>query len=120
MSRFEDPEPTNAFPASLARGRLHALSIDELDAKRIEDLIRPRLGVLHERWKHRIENPRNEGYAVAFDVADTATLQVVVLEPNVEIDPDTSLQLKAGDSVQFVATVYSQSGREIDLPINSD
>jgi len=74
MSRFEDPEPTNAFPASLARGRLHALEVDERDAQRVEDLVRPRLDALYDRWTHRISNPRVEGYAVAFDLADAAEL----------------------------------------------
>ncbi len=74
LSVFEDPEPTSAFPASLARGRLHALSVDERDASRVEGLVRPRLDALYTRWRHRIENPRAEGYAIAFDLADTAEL----------------------------------------------
>ena len=75
MSVFEDPEPTSAFPASLARGRLHAESVgDGSDAARIEALVRPRLEALHRRWSHRIENPRSEGFALAFDVADSDTL----------------------------------------------
>jgi len=74
MSTFEDPEPTNAFPASLARGRLHALCVDPKDAERVEALVRPRLEALYGRWSHRIGNPRAEGYAVAFDLADTAEL----------------------------------------------
>ncbi|MCB9595718.1 MAG: aldehyde dehydrogenase family protein [Sandaracinaceae bacterium] len=74
MSRFDDPEPTNAFPASLARGRLHALGVDERDARRIEALVRPRLETLTARWGHKIENPRLQGYALAFELADTAEL----------------------------------------------
>ncbi len=74
MSRFEDPEPTNAFPASLARGRLHALGVDEADAKRVERLVRPRLEALHARWGHLIENPRAQGYAIAFELPDADTL----------------------------------------------
>lgn len=75
MSRFEDPEPTAAFPASLARGRLHAEEVgDGSDAARVEALVRPRLEALHRRWSHRIENPRADGFALAFDVADTDTL----------------------------------------------
>ncbi|MCA9605162.1 MAG: aldehyde dehydrogenase family protein, partial [Myxococcales bacterium] len=74
MSRFEDPEPTNSFPASLARGRLHALGVDEADAARIEALVRPRLDALHARWKHLLSNPRAQGYAIAFELPDADTL----------------------------------------------
>ncbi len=75
MSRFDDPEPTQAFPASLARGRLHAeIAADGSDAARIEALVRPRLGELYRRWAHRIESPRATGYALAFDVRDTAEM----------------------------------------------
>lgn len=74
MSRFDDPEPTNAFPASLARGRLHALAVDEADAARVEALVRPRLAALHARWPHLVENPRALGYAMAFELPDASTL----------------------------------------------
>lgn len=74
MSRFSDPEPTSAFPASLARGRLHAEGVDPRDAERVEALVRPRLAQLHQRWSHRIENPRSTGYALAFDLASTPEL----------------------------------------------
>ena len=75
MSRFEDLEPTNAFPASLARGRLHAEGIgDGADARRVEALVRPRLQRIASRWSHLIENPRAEGYALAFELHDTDTL----------------------------------------------
>ncbi|MFK7985215.1 MAG: aldehyde dehydrogenase family protein [Sandaracinaceae bacterium] len=75
LSVFEDPEPTNAFPASLARGRQHALSIGVgKDACRIEGLVRPRLEALYRRWDHRIESPRCRGFALAFDVESTAEL----------------------------------------------
>jgi 4-aminobutyrate aminotransferase-like enzyme/GNAT superfamily N-acetyltransferase len=75
MSRFPDPEPTSAFPASLARGRLHALiGADPRDAARVEALVRPRLATLVARWGHRIESPRATGYALAFDVKDGPTM----------------------------------------------
>lgn len=74
LSRFEDPEPTNAFPASLARGRLHAEGIDPADAARVEGLVRARLTNFEARWGHLASNPRNEGYALAFDLGSTAEL----------------------------------------------
>src|SRR5690606_27209324 len=47
MSRFEDPEPTSAHPASLVRGRLHAeMMSTSHGAERIEKLVWPRLSSL--------------------------------------------------------------------------
>ncbi len=75
MSRFEDHEPTSAFPASLVRGRLHAeLCADGRHAARVEALVLPRLAELERRWGHRIENPRATGYALAFEVRDAAEM----------------------------------------------
>lgn len=74
LSRFADPEPTSAFPASLARGRLHALTVDPSDAARVEALVLPRLSALAARWPHLVEQPRADGYAIAFELPDAATL----------------------------------------------
>ena len=74
MSRFEDPEPTSAFAASLVRGRLHAELFDAADAARVEALVRPRLAEIAKRWGHRIRNPRCEGYALAFDLPSEAEM----------------------------------------------
>lgn len=75
MSRFADPEPTFGFPASLARGLLHAeLAADGRDAARVEALVLPRLAELTRRWGHRIESPRAAGYAIAFELRDAAEL----------------------------------------------
>lgn len=75
MSRFADLEPTFGFPASLARGLLHAeLAADGRDAARIEALVKPRLAELTRRWGHRIESPRATGYAIAFELRDAAEL----------------------------------------------
>ncbi|HEY8429938.1 MAG TPA: aminotransferase class III-fold pyridoxal phosphate-dependent enzyme, partial [Sandaracinaceae bacterium] len=74
MSVFPDPEPTSAFPASLARGLLHAELVDGRDAARVEALVEPRLAELSRRWGHRIENPRATGYALAFELKDTAEM----------------------------------------------
>jgi RHH-type proline utilization regulon transcriptional repressor/proline dehydrogenase/delta 1-pyrroline-5-carboxylate dehydrogenase len=75
MSRWPDPEPTQAFAGSLARGRLHAeLCANGSDAARVEGLVRPRLAEVERRWGHRIENPRATGYAIAFEVRDAAEM----------------------------------------------
>lgn len=75
MSRFVDTEPTQAFAASLVRGRLHAEAIAAGDeARRVEALVRPRLEALHESWRHRIARPRVRGFALAFDLASPAEL----------------------------------------------
>lgn len=75
MSVFPDPEPTQAFAASLVRGRLHATRLAESDdASRVEALVRPRLDALFAGWGHRIREPRVHGFALAFDLATPAEL----------------------------------------------
>jgi RHH-type proline utilization regulon transcriptional repressor/proline dehydrogenase/delta 1-pyrroline-5-carboxylate dehydrogenase len=75
MSRFDDPEPGFAFPASLIRGRLHAeaLGLGE-EACRVEGLVRPHLEVLARRWDHLVAHPRTRGFALAFDLPTPADL----------------------------------------------
>jgi RHH-type proline utilization regulon transcriptional repressor/proline dehydrogenase/delta 1-pyrroline-5-carboxylate dehydrogenase len=69
MSRYADPEPTQAFTASLVRGRLHAsLLAESLDAARIEAFVKAELPTLSQRWSHLISNPRARGYALAFEL----------------------------------------------------
>lgn len=74
LSRFDDPEPTNAFPASLARGRIHAEGVDPADAARVEGSVRARLAGFEARWGHLATNPRAEGYALAFDLSSSDEL----------------------------------------------
>ena len=69
MSRFADPEPTSAHPASLVRGRIHAeMMATSHGAERIEKLVEPRLTALHQAFPHLVAAPRARGYAFAFDV----------------------------------------------------
>ncbi|MBX7190594.1 MAG: aldehyde dehydrogenase family protein [Sandaracinaceae bacterium] len=69
MSRYADPEPTQAFAASLVRGRLHAsLLAESNDAQRIEAIVKTELPTLSQRWSHLISNPRARGYALAFEL----------------------------------------------------
>lgn len=73
MSRFEDPEPTAAQPASLIRGRLHAEMMSTSHAaERIENLVRPRLFALAQAFPHLVGAPRCRGYAFAFDLPSPA------------------------------------------------
>ncbi len=75
MSTLADVEPTQAFAASLVRGRLHATAIAESDdARRVESLVRPRLEALTTSWAHRIANARVRGFALALDLASPAEL----------------------------------------------
>jgi RHH-type transcriptional regulator, proline utilization regulon repressor / proline dehydrogenase / delta 1-pyrroline-5-carboxylate dehydrogenase len=75
MSVFPDPEPTEAYAASLVRGRLHAsrLAVHD-DAARVEALVKPRLEALFASWGHRIGEPRARGLALAFDLRTPAEL----------------------------------------------
>jgi acyl-CoA reductase-like NAD-dependent aldehyde dehydrogenase/4-aminobutyrate aminotransferase-like enzyme len=69
MTHFEDHEPTEAFSASLVRGRLHAeLLKDADDACRIEGLVRAHLGDFEKRWGHFASKPRVRGFAFAFEL----------------------------------------------------
>lgn len=75
MSRFADPEPTHAFAASLARGRLHVGLVAGSDAgARVESWVRARLPELERRWGHRVSGVRASGFAVAFELASPAEL----------------------------------------------
>lgn len=75
MSTLADVEPTQAYAASLVRGRLHASLVAESDdARRVEALVRPRLEHLARSWGHRIARPRVRGFALAFDLATPAEL----------------------------------------------
>ena len=75
MSRFDDPEPTTAQPASLIRGRLHAEMMSTTHAaERIEKLVRPRLHALAQAFPHLVQAPRVRGYAFAFDLPTPAHL----------------------------------------------
>lgn len=69
LSRFADPEPTQAFPASLVRGRLHASLLRESDdAARVEELVRPHLDAVHRAFPKYVGAPRVTGFALAFDL----------------------------------------------------
>jgi len=69
LSRFADPEPTQAFAASLVRGRLHASLLAESDdAARIEALVSQALPSLTQRWGHLVSAPRARGFALAFEL----------------------------------------------------
>ncbi len=75
LSRYEDPESTGSYPASLVRGRLHAVLVSESDAARtIEEWVRARLPELERRFGHRIKNVRASGFAFAFDLPNPADL----------------------------------------------
>jgi RHH-type proline utilization regulon transcriptional repressor/proline dehydrogenase/delta 1-pyrroline-5-carboxylate dehydrogenase len=72
-SRFADPEPTAAHPASLVRGAIHAELVDDgEEAARIEALVRPRLADVARRFPELVGEPRAEGFAFAFDLPTPA------------------------------------------------
>lgn len=71
MSCFEDPEPTSAHTASLIRGLRHAELVTEggeAHAAHVERLVRAHLEALAGRFPDLVGNPRNTGYAMAFDL----------------------------------------------------
>ncbi len=76
LSRFEDPEPSPAPPASLLRGRIHAeMMAMAHHASRLEKLVVPRLRVLAEAFPHLVSRPRAQGFAFAFDLPSPAHLR---------------------------------------------
>jgi len=75
MSRFPDPEPTQAYAASLVHGRMHASWLAASEAAcEVEGFVRAHLPDLERRWGHRIGHPRVTGFAFAFDLASPAEL----------------------------------------------
>src|SRR5690606_29066889 len=75
MSRFEDPEPTSSHAASLIRGALHLeMMSDDPHAAEVEGWVRPRLKEIAARYPELVQNPRTQGYALAFDLPTPALL----------------------------------------------
>ncbi len=75
MSRFEDPEPSSAHPASLVRGRLHAqMMLGSSDWERVERAVWPRLQEVARRFPELVLSPRIRGFAFAFDLPTEALL----------------------------------------------
>ena len=79
MSRWEDPEPTSAHPASLIRGLLHAdMMSTEHSADRIEQSVRKRLAQLAQGFPHLVGDPRSKGFGFAFDLPSKQHLDAYV------------------------------------------
>jgi acyl-CoA reductase-like NAD-dependent aldehyde dehydrogenase/4-aminobutyrate aminotransferase-like enzyme/GNAT superfamily N-acetyltransferase len=74
MSRYPDLEPSQAFAASLVRGRLHAELFETSEADRVEALLLGLLPDLRGRWSHLISHPRAQGFALAFELPSPALL----------------------------------------------
>jgi len=74
MSRYPDLEPSQAFAASLVRGRLHAELLEASEAERLEALLLERMPELSHRWSHLISHPRVQGFALAFELPTPALL----------------------------------------------
>ncbi len=81
MSRFEDPEPTQAFAASMVRGRLHAELLEESDAaSRVEAWVRRELPTLLHRFPQFVADPRARGFAFAFELPSPAHLAQILAQ----------------------------------------
>jgi RHH-type proline utilization regulon transcriptional repressor/proline dehydrogenase/delta 1-pyrroline-5-carboxylate dehydrogenase len=112
LTRFADPEPTQAYAASMIRGRLHAALIAESDAaSRIEAALRARLPDLERRWSQRIANVRCRGFALAFDLGTPAELEAYLGQRFWR----GAIVFGAGDRTVRYRLGASFSEREIDL-----
>ncbi|MFW6050039.1 MAG: aminotransferase class III-fold pyridoxal phosphate-dependent enzyme [Myxococcota bacterium] len=81
MSRFEDPAPTSAHPASLVRGAVHAeMMAGDAKAREVQQAVRVRLHDLEARFPELVLAPRATGYAVAFDLPTPAHLQAFLAQ----------------------------------------
>ncbi len=80
MSRYPDPEPSQAFAASLIRGRLIAEHFQPDEAARVEALLSERLLELTRRWSHLISHPRVSGFALAFELPSPALLEAYLMQ----------------------------------------
>ena len=74
LSRFDDPEPTNAHSASLVRGRIHAETVSEEHACKVHGWVWPKLLQIAAAFPHLVSSPRSRGYAFAFDLPSSDQL----------------------------------------------
>ena len=68
LSVWADPRPASAHVAQVLRGHLHARGILETSAREIETEVQERLWALAVDYPALVMNPRNEGWAFAFDL----------------------------------------------------
>jgi 4-aminobutyrate aminotransferase-like enzyme/GNAT superfamily N-acetyltransferase len=69
MSRFEDLEPSSAHAASCVRGLVHAeMMAEDPYAEVLEPVVAEKLAEIAARFPELVRNPRNQGYAIAFDL----------------------------------------------------
>lgn len=78
VSRFPDPEPTSAHPASLVRGLVNARSLDAAAARRVEDQAHAGLADLARAFPDFVYNPRAHGYAFGFDLPTPELLEALL------------------------------------------
>ncbi len=77
ISRWPDPEPDAVNVVSALRGLIQLQTAG--DQRRLDELLRPRLAELDERFEI-IENPRVAGTTFAFDLADAAQRDAFVAQ----------------------------------------
>jgi 4-aminobutyrate aminotransferase-like enzyme len=112
MSRFEDPEPTSAHPASLIRGRIHADTMfTEHSAERVEKLVMRRLDRLAQGFPHLVSAPRAKGFGFAFDLPSPAHLAAYIGQRFWR----GAISFGAGDRTVRYRLSESYLAREVDL-----
>ena len=82
MSRFEDPEPSSTHVASLVRGLLHVRLIEDSlsSAARVERQVEESLAALARSYPDHVLQPRNKGYALAFDLPSGEMLKTYLAQ----------------------------------------
>lgn len=68
ISRWEDTRPGAIHVVQAQRGLIHAQEVAKLDAREMEDEVRGRLYRFALEHDDLVENPRNMGFAFAFDL----------------------------------------------------
>lgn len=71
LSVWPDPRPAHAHVVQVQRGLLHAQGIVETSARDIETEVQERLWALAVDYPALVKNPRNLGWAFAFDLPST-------------------------------------------------
>lgn len=78
LSRWPDPRPSAAHLAQAVRGLYHAQAIIELSPAELENLVRERLWTVAVDYPSLVLNPRNNGWAFAFDLPSAHIANQVV------------------------------------------
>lgn len=80
VSRYRDPRPASAHVVQAARGLLHGRAIAGFSPHHVESQVRDQLWSLAVDFPRLVENPRNLGWAFAFDLPSSHMANQVIAQ----------------------------------------